>query len=64
MSLVAVVLILLVWAVYGIARAIKPSDPYIDDINEHCKSVMQRSNIKERKKYIRQDAARRRNKNG
>ena len=64
MSLLATVLILMVWAIYGIVRGLTPSDQPIDDIDKHCKGVMQCGNQKERRKFIKQDAARRRNKNG
>lgn len=61
MSLLVVVLILIVWAIYGIVRALTPSDPPIDDIDAHCRKVMQSGNQKQARQFIKQDAARRRN---
>lgn len=52
MALLAVVIILIVWAVIGIKEKSKPTMPPINDINEHCKSVMQLPDKKSRQKYI------------
>ena len=63
MSLLATVLILIVWAICAIIRKLTPPDPPIDDMDKYLKELMQCRNQKERRKFIKQDAARRRNKN-
>lgn len=52
MALLAVVLILIVWAVIGVREAAQPTNPPIDNIQEHCKTVMQLPNKKARQKYL------------
>lgn len=52
MALLAVVLILIAWAVIAIKDAAKPTMPAIKDINEHCKTIQQLPNKKARKKYL------------
>lgn len=59
MALAAVVVILLVWAVIGIYNAAQPTNPPIDNIQEHCKTVMQLPNKKARQKYLRDLSKRR-----
>ena len=61
MSLLIVLLLLLIWAVYCIIKNATPHDPPIDNIEEHTLKLMQLSNQKERRKFIKQDAQRRRN---
>ena len=52
MALLAVVLILIAWAVIMIKDAVKPTMPAIKDINEHCKTIQQLPNKKARQKYL------------
>ncbi len=52
MYLVVVILILLVWAVYGIKEAFTPSAPQIKDLDSHIKTVTQMGSQKERQKYL------------
>ena len=52
MALLAVVLILIAWAVIGVREAAQPKNPPIDDVQEHCKTVMQLPNKKTRRKYL------------
>jgi len=51
-SLLAVVLILIVWAVIDIINAAKPTNPPIKDIKNHCKTIQQLPNKKARRKYL------------
>lgn len=60
MELLAVVLILIVWAVYGIYKKATPNDPPIENMEEHLNQIMRLSTPQERRRFIRQDAARRR----
>lgn len=52
MALLAVVLILIAWAVIAIKDATKPTNPPITDIKEHCKTIQQLPNQKARQKYL------------
>lgn len=52
MYLVVVILILLVWAVYGIKKSLTPPAPPIKDLDSHVKTVTQMSSQKERQKYL------------
>lgn len=52
MDLLIVILILVVWAAYGIFKALTPSAPPIDDIDEHLKTIMLASNPVERRKIL------------
>lgn len=52
MALLAVVLILIAWAVIAIREATKPTLPPIDNIQEHCKTIQQLSDKKARQKYL------------
>lgn len=52
MALLAVILILIAWAVIGVREAAQPKNPPIDDVQEHCKTVMQLPNKKTRRKYL------------
>ena len=54
MALLAVVLILIVWAVIGIKEALTPANPPIEDTKEHCKKIMQLPNQKARQKYLKE----------
>lgn len=60
MGLAILVLFLIVWAGYSIVKKIIPPDPPIDDLDTYAKRLMQCRNQKEKKRFIRQDAARRR----
>ena len=53
MSLLVVVLILIVWAIYGIVQGLTPSNPQIDDMAEHLKTIQSLPNQKARQKYSR-----------
>lgn len=59
MALLAVVLILIAWAVIAIKDAAKPTMPPIKDINEHCKTIQQLPTKKARKKYLKDLSKRR-----
>lgn len=52
MELLAVVLILIVWAIIAIKKALEPTIPPIDDIFKHCKIIHQLPNQKARQKYL------------
>ena len=52
MALVVVVLILLVWAVYGIKEALTPAAPPIKDLDGYTKTITQMGSQKERQKYL------------
>lgn len=52
MALLAVVLILIAWAVIAIRDAAKPTLPPIDNIQEHCKTIQQLPDKKARQKYL------------
>lgn len=52
MALLVVILILIAWAVIGVREAAQPKNPPIDDVQEHCKTVMQLPNKKTRRKYL------------
>jgi hypothetical protein len=59
LALLAVVLILIAWAVIGVREAAQPKNPPIDDVQEHCKTVMQLPNKKTRRKYLKDLSKRR-----
>lgn len=52
MALLAVVLILIAWAVIAIREVTKPTLPPIDNIQEHCKTIQQLPDKKTRQKYL------------
>ena len=52
MALLAVVLILIVWAVIGIKEALTPPNPPIDNIDEHLKTIQSLPDKKSRQKYL------------
>lgn len=52
MALLAVVLILLVWAILGIKEKFTSQNPPVDDIGEHLKTIQSLPNKKERQKYL------------
>ena len=52
MYLVVVILILLVWAGYGIKGALTPPSPPIKDLNEHVKHLISLPTQKARRKYL------------
>lgn len=53
MSLLVVVLILLVWAGYGIVQALQPEPKPIENIDEHLQTLYSLPNAKARQKYLR-----------
>lgn len=52
MYLVVVILILLVWAIYGIKEALTPPTPPIKDLDSHLKIISRMGSQKERRKYL------------
>lgn len=52
MYLLVVILILLIWAVYGIKDALTPPAPPIKDLNGHTKTIAQMGSKEERQKYL------------
>ena len=50
--LLVTILILLVWAVYSIIKAAQPTNPPIEDMEQHLKYIQSLPNQKARKKYI------------
>lgn len=53
MLLLVVILILLVWAGYGIIKSMQPTHPFIEDMEEHLKYIQGLPNSKARQKYLR-----------
>ena len=52
MALVAVVVILIAWALYAIGKATEPSAPPIDNMAEHLNYIQSLPNQKARQRYI------------
>lgn len=52
MALLAVVLILLFWAILGIKEKMTPSNPPVDDIGKHLKTIQSLPNQKARQRYL------------
>lgn len=52
MALLAVVLILIVWAVIGVRDAAQPKNPPIDNMQEHLKTIQSLPNQKARQEYL------------
>ena len=52
MYLLVAVLILLVWALYGITKSMQLANPPIEDIEKHLKYIQSLPNQKARKKYL------------
>ena len=52
MYLLVVILILLIWAVYGIKEALTPPAPPIKDLDGHTKTIAQMGSKEERQKYL------------
>ena len=52
MHLVVVILILLVWEVYGIKDALTPPVPPSKDLDGHTKTITQMGSKKGRQKYL------------
>ena len=52
MALLAVVLILLIWAILGIKEKFTSQNPPVDDIGEHLKTIQSLPNQKERQNYL------------
>lgn len=52
MYLVVVILILFVWAVYGIKEALTLPKPPIKDLDSHIKTIVKMDNQKERQKDL------------
>lgn len=50
--LLVTILILLVWAVYSIVKAAQPTNPPIEDMEQHLKYIQSLPNQKARKKYL------------
>lgn len=52
MALLAVVLILIVWAIYFIKQSLTPPNPPIDNMDEHLKTIQSLPDKKSRQKYL------------
>lgn len=52
MYLLVTVLILLVWALYGITKSMQPANPPIEYTEKHLKYIQSLPNQKARKKYL------------
>lgn len=52
MALLAVVLILIVWAINFINQSLTPPNPPIDNIDEHLKTIQSLPDKKSRQKYL------------
>lgn len=52
MYLVIVVVILIIWGVYGIIENSKPTPPPVTDWDEHLKYLMQLPDEEARRKYL------------
>ena len=52
MALLAVVLILLIWAILGIKEKFTSQNPPIEDIGEHLKTIQSLPNQEERQNYL------------
>ena len=52
MHLLVVVLILIVWALYGLVKAAQPSNPPIEDMEQHLKDIQNLPDAKARQKYL------------
>lgn len=52
MSLLAVIVILIIWAIYAAVRAATPANPPIDNMEKHLKKVQSLPNQKARQKYL------------
>lgn len=50
--LLVAILILLVWALYSIIKAAQPTNPPIEDMEQHLKYIQSLPNQKARKKYL------------
>ncbi|MCD8049941.1 MAG: hypothetical protein LUG52_10205 [Clostridia bacterium] len=53
MSLLAVVLILIVWGIYKIWDALTPPAPPIDDMQEHLNYILSLDTPEQRRRYLR-----------
>lgn len=53
MYLVAVILILIVWAGYGIVKALQPDAPPIPNMEEHLRYLQSLPNEEARRRYLR-----------
>lgn len=62
MDLLVVILILIVWGIYGIVQKLTPPDPTFTDeeLKEHLEQLSRIPDPKAKRKFIKQDAARRR----
>ncbi|GEM_PF-5490036 len=60
MELALIIIFFLVWGGSAIVRKLTPPDPPIDDMTKHLETVMKLSTPKERRDFIKRDAARRR----
>lgn len=56
MYLLAVVLILIVWGIYGLYKAAQPSNPPFEDTEQMLKTIQSLPNPKARQKYLRDRA--------
>lgn len=52
MYLLVVILILIVWAIYGAIKTMQPANPPIEDMEQHLKKIQSLPNQKARQKYL------------
>lgn len=52
MHLLIVILILIVWVIYGAMKAVQPANPPIEDMDQHLKEIQMLPNQKARQKYL------------
>lgn len=52
MALLIVILILIVWFIIWLKDKLTPSNPLIDDMQEHIKTIQRLPNQKARQKYL------------
>lgn len=52
MALLALILILIAWAIIGIKEKITPSNPPIENTSEHLKTIMSLPNQRARQSYL------------
>lgn len=58
MTLLAVILILIIWGIIKLKETATPSNPPIDNIQEHCRIIQSLPNQKARQKYLKDLAKR------
>lgn len=56
MALLSVLIILAVWAIYGIIKGIEPEHPPIDNMEEHLNTLLSLPNQKARRRFLKKEA--------